>query len=388
MVDEQEDRTSPAAPNEDTRPISTQGEPKTDTRSIPWWLWVIGGVLVLLIIAGLGAFSGYRSGIQDRIDFQNTQEVQNCQEQFDLGVDDLASKRYEVARQRFEYVIQLCPDYPNVTEMLADTLLAQNTTATPTAVPTPTLTPTPDLRGAEELFEQARNLLAVEDWSAALDTLDALRKKQPDYNPIEVDGMYYVALRNRGVEKIRDGNLEGGTYDLAQAERFGPLDTEADAWRTWANLYVTGASFWEINWPQAINYFSELSVVAPNLRDLSGWTATERLRQAHIGYGDQLARAGDFCNAQAQYEQALALAENPDLEPTATQAAEQCWTPTPEPRPPSETPQVETPAVPPATEEPPSPEPSAESPTQPPSATPAPTDTPGQAPLETPTPGS
>ncbi len=337
-------------------------------------LWALAAA-ALLGFGALGAWGGYASGIQDRLDYQYTQEAQDCQAQFDLGVADMADGRYDVARQRFEYVIQLCPEYPEVTGRLADTLLALNTTATATQVPTPTLTPTPDLRGAEELFARSLELITLADWSAALETLDTLRKKQPDYNPVEVDGMYYVALRNRGIEKIQAGNLEGGTYDLARAERFGPLDAQAETWRTWASLYSTGASFWEINWPQAINYFSDLALAAPNLRDLSGWTATDRLRMAFIGYGDQLALNGDFCNAQLQYEQALLMGPDATLEPTATQAARDCAPPTPRPRRATPTPEGQP------TDD------GSGGPTPTDSAPPPPTTAPPPAPSETPTPG-
>jgi hypothetical protein len=142
--------------------------------------------------------------------------------------------------------------------------------------------------------------------------------------------MYYIALRNRGIDKIgNEGNLEGGMYDLARAEVFGPLDRDADAWRSWARLYVSGARFWDVNWPQVITYFYELVLAAPNLRDSGNWTATDRLRQAYARYGDMLSSQGDFCNAQIQYEAALLAGADLSIEPTATSAAENCQPPTP-----------------------------------------------------------
>jgi hypothetical protein len=63
-------------------------------------------------------------------------------------------------------------------------------------------------------------------------------------------------------------------YDMSLAEQFGPLDKEADTYRTWARLYITGASFWEIDWEQVINYFSQVYAAVPMLRDGSGVTAS------------------------------------------------------------------------------------------------------------------
>ena len=281
----------PAAPADDS--VSGPVESSPD-RSRLWRGLVLLSLAALLVIAGASAYGGYLSGIEQRTSLEATQVHREVAEQFELGLQDVNSGRYEVARQRFEYVIQLDPGYPGVTDQLALVLLELNTTATPTAVPTPTLTPTVDLRGAEELFSQAQVLLADERWSEAIETLLKLRKDEPSYQAVKVDSMLYVALRNRGVQRIlAEADLEGGTYDLALAERFGPLDVEASNMRTWADLYVTGASFWELDWAQAVNFFGQLVPVAPNLRDSSNLTATERYRLATIKYGDFLPKTAN-----------------------------------------------------------------------------------------------
>jgi tetratricopeptide (TPR) repeat protein len=351
---------------EETRPTSVAVEPESQGNRPRWWLWALVGVLGVIIVTGVSAYWGYRSGLQVRTDLESTANADQTKEQYELGVRDLDAGLYDVARQRFEYVISLDPNYPGATERLAEVLLALSITATVTPVPTPTLTPTPDLRGAEDLFFQAERLLAEENWTVALETLDTLRQKQPDFRAIDVDGLYFVALRNRGVQKISvDGNLEGGIYDLTRAERFGPLDSESEGWRSWARMYLTGASFWNISWSQAVSVFSELALIAPNIRDTSGWTATERLRQALIRFGDQFANAEDWCNAQTQYEAALLIGPDPNLEPTATQVTMECWTPTPKPIPPTNTPEPS-----PTEGQPPEPSPTEG---QPPESTPTPT---------------
>jgi tetratricopeptide (TPR) repeat protein len=282
-------------------------------------------LLALLLVAGASAYGGYLSGIDQRTSLEATQVAGEVARQFQLGLEDLQAGRFEVARDRFEYVIQYNPAYPGVTERLAEVLLELNTTATPTAVPTPTLTPTVDLRSAEEMFSQAQVLLADEKWSEGLETLLKLRKEEPAYQTVEVDSLLYVALRNRGVYRIlNEADLEGGTYDLALAERFGPLDVEASNMRTWADWYVTGVSFWGLDWGQAAFFFGQLIPVAPNLRDSSNFTATERFRQASIEYGDQLAEEGEWCAALEQYEAAFALGSDPQLEPTVADVAGEC----------------------------------------------------------------
>jgi tetratricopeptide (TPR) repeat protein len=309
-----------------TQQMSAVQEPPPPTARPRAWLWLfLLALLLLLAIASISAYSGYRAGIEQRTSFESTQIAQEAQRQFELGVQDMEAGRYETARQRFEYVIQLDPAYPGVTDRLAEVLLELNTTATPTPVPTPTLTPTPDLRNAEELFSQAQVLLAEKNWDAAIETLLKLRKDEPTYQAVKVDSMLYVALRNRGVDKIlNQADLEGGTYDLALAERFGPLDVEASNYRTWADLYLTGASFWMLDWAQASYYFSQLVLVAPNLRDNSNMTATERFRIATLNYADALAKSGEWCLAMEQYQALLALGADQSIESSLARVTSKC----------------------------------------------------------------
>ena len=303
----------------------TGGKGRKKGRSLSWPLLITISLAVLLLIAATSAFGGYLSGINERTNYEITQVAQQVSEQYQLGLEDLEAKRYELARQRFEYVIRLDPNYPGVTEQLALVLLEINTTATPTQVPTPTLTPTPDMRSVDELFSQSQILLADGKWTEAIETLLKLRKNEPDYQTIKVDSMLYVALRNRGVDRIlREGDLEGGTYDLALAEKFGPLDVEASNMRIWADLYKTGASFWGLDWGQSAYYFGQIIVVAPNLRDNTNMTAGERFRIATIKYGDVLAANKEWCLAQEQYEAAFALGADSSVQPTASWVTQKC----------------------------------------------------------------
>jgi tetratricopeptide (TPR) repeat protein len=304
-------------------PSGIESEPSK--RTPLWWGVVLLSILALIAIGLLSAYGGYQSGINERTGYETTLTAQEAQQQYELGVQDIAEGRYEVARQRFEYVIQLNPNYPGVTEKLAEVLLEIRTTATPTTAPTPTLTPTLDLRGTEELYAQAQAHLINREWSGAIETLLKLRKDEPAYRAVEVDSMLYVALRNRGVEKILNhADLEGGTYDLALAEKFGPLDTEANNYRFWADLYVTGVSFWELDWGQASYYFGQITLVAPNLRDGSNMTATERFRIATIKYADTLGENGDWCRAKEQYQAVLNLIADSEVESKLNKAIKKC----------------------------------------------------------------
>jgi len=290
-----------------------------------WILWAVVGVLLLALIAAGSVYAGYSSAIDQRTHYESTQVAGEAANQYILAQQDIAQGNYDRARQRLEYIIQLDPNYPDAANQLANVLTLQGITATPTVAPTPTLTPTPDYRTRDELFAQAQNMLIARDWTSTIDTLLLLRKNYPDFMAVKVDDMLFVALRNRGIDKIAQlHDLEGGNYDLTLAERFGPLDAEAQNWREWAELYIRGASFWDVDWGQAVYYFSQLADAAPNLSDVSGWTASNRYLDALLGYGDWYASHSEWCKAQEQYDTYMSLIASPGVEPTAVYASDQC----------------------------------------------------------------
>lgn len=299
--------------------------PPPKRRGISFRSWSFLGLLALILIAIASAFSGYRAGIHERTSAEAAQLTGQAEEQFNLALNDLQAGQFERARQRLDYVIRLNPNYPGVTEKMAEVMLLMNTTATPTPRPLPTLTPTPDLRGVEELYSQAQQYLSNTDWAKAVDTLLALRKADPNYQPVWVDGRLYVAYRNSGADKIlKKADLEGGIYDLTLAGRFGLLDADAQSYMDWAGMYIKGASFWDLDWGQAVFYFGQIAPALPNLTDGSGWTATERYRLALINYGDFLAGRDEWCDAQEQYGVALTLGSYTDVEDKYAEAENQC----------------------------------------------------------------
>lgn len=337
---------------EDTAPTRLQPESNLgETQPLPlnrksrWWPWIVGGIFFIVLSIALGAGIGYRNAVQSRLQEEVNQVAQAARVQFQLGVEDMDAGRYEIARQRLEYVVQLDPAFPEAAIKLAEVLAKLAITATPIPTHTPTnaitLTPTRDLRPVEEMFNQALDLLNKKEWEKAIRALDALRNADFTYRAVDADGIYYMALRFRGIDKIlKEGNLESGMYDLAIAERFGPLDKDADSYRTWARFYVTGASFWGVDWQKVLFYFGQIYPALPYLRDTSNWTSTERFRVASIKYGDQLAEKEDWCAAEKQYENALALGQNATLVPTATKIRSLCAPATATPLPTIATPTV------------------------------------------------
>ncbi len=258
------------------------------------------GLIAILTLAILG---GYQSGIATRKAAQSSAMAQQLGEQYQYALVDIEFGRYSLAKQRLEFIIANDPTFPGAQEKLTEVLVLMNV---PTPTVTPSLTPTPDFSGAEQAFARAQQLIAAQDWPGALSALDQIRKLDPNYQTSLVDGMYYFALRNYGYNLITQGNLEGGIYQLTLAERFGPLDRDANGLREGARFYIIGASFWELDWEQAVFYFDQVYRGWSGLWD-GTMSAAERFRYASMRYADQLVAQERYCDAVTHYQNAQAI---------------------------------------------------------------------------------
>jgi hypothetical protein len=312
-------------PNQPPKEDDTQ--PLKPVRKSSRWRSILTGLLGILVLVGLGGFGGFRAGIDDRLDAQAAVISKQLAEQYQFALVDIEFGRFEFARQRLEFIISKDPDYPGASETLTEVLVLS---AIPTSTPSPTLTPTPDFSGAESAYLRAVQLIQAQDWPAALGALDTIRKLDKTYKTAQVDGMYYFALRNYGVDQInKQGNLEGGIYQLTLAERFGPLDRTAQGLREGARLFLTGASFWELDWSQAVDYFSQVNAGWSTMWD-GTMNASQRYFTASYKYGDQLFDELQYCDAYQQYQNAAALGQlNEASASRSNQAFLECNPPTP-----------------------------------------------------------
>jgi hypothetical protein len=347
-MSENENNAVPESPKEENKHPEKLGP--LAYRKFPGWMVAL--ILILLIV--IGVLGGYGSGMGARYAAQDTVVTGQNQDQFNLGMQAMDAGQYDIARLHFDSVIQNDPNFPGIQAAYADLLLRMLTSPTPTFTTTPHPTSTPDIRSAEEKFANVSQLLSApadnlcaRDWDAILSTLDSLRKVDPTYKVTEVDGMYFISLRNRGICKIYpqgfwpgnvacttlNANLEGGIYDLTLAEHFvgsGNLDGFADSMRTYARLYIIGASYWEQDWAQAQYFFGQVMAAYPNISSYPcdpAFSASRRWHDATIALADEIMAKGDYCGADNLYATALAPNWPIDAEsvaPTATAIRDLC----------------------------------------------------------------
>ena len=112
------------APGVSEQPAETQQVATRKAQVKPRRLrWVIGIVVGLIAFIGLGALGGMQVGVSARQDKERLAKAVEAVEQFEFGKADLENGQCTIARQRFEYVIQLDPRYPEAAEKLAASML-------------------------------------------------------------------------------------------------------------------------------------------------------------------------------------------------------------------------------------------------------------------------
>jgi hypothetical protein len=322
---EDSDQTRPSEVGKISKtPSDTQPVPatKVERRKVSFWLrFIIIGAVVVLVWGGAG-IGGYVAGMERRQLEQAQALEQTLQQQFDLGIENLLAGEFEVAKQRFQYVLLLNPEYPGAMELLNQTLSALNE-PTPTARPliSPTPTVTPDLRSYEGMFISAQDSFGRGDWSTALDLMVLIRGNDPTYRLGEINQMMQVALRNRGMDMLFEGRLEEGIFNLNLAERFGPLDGQAQSWRRSAAFFLFANSYIGLDWSLATDYFSQICVA--NI-----WGACAKYAQSAREYGNLLVLQEDYCRASLNYDQFYLHQTDPGLDPTATEVMSFCMTAT------------------------------------------------------------
>lgn len=301
------DQTQPVVSSSPTQPIPTPEARRSLWRRARWFL------LLIPIAALLAAAGGYQAGVQQREVARRQALAELASAQFNLGLQDLEVGHYDLARQRFEYVIRLDPTYPGAYDRLVDVLVV---IGSPVSTLVPVASPTPNLAPVEELFSQAQAAFAAEDWTTVIDTLLAMRAKDAAYRSVDADGMMFAALRNRGLYLIRyEWQLEPGLYDLSRAERFGPLDNEAEEWRNSARFYLLANSYLGLDWGMATDLFFQVCVPAAN------WDSCDKLAVAAQHYSEQLHAIGDPCELVRTYEAWGWPSEYPALQPIYDVAA-------------------------------------------------------------------
>ncbi|MCY3831915.1 MAG: hypothetical protein OXG85_02790 [Chloroflexi bacterium] len=316
--------------------IVNHAETRRGRRGWACLFWGFGGFICLLsafFIAVFAVYAGWSSGLATARADSAAATHSEIRVQCQHIPKDLAEHAFRRAQRRFEELEKQAPQ-PACLGALAPTATAafllavpSPTTAPPTmtatqrpssatplpstALPTtaPTLAPASDDGLAEydleALLLEAQQALSLQNYNAAIDTLDAIISIDRDYQRDLTRRLLLEALKAQALALYRGGRLSEAIVLTDRAEEYGNID-DLSYERFIALMYLDGQRYKVANPAESVRKFSSM-VYEFGVRDyVNGSVATE-LQEAHRNYALALALQGDHCPAQAQFQAALDL---------------------------------------------------------------------------------
>lgn len=305
--------------------------------------WIALGILAILLLTAVGCAIGYGAAIKARQAAELNQRLVEATTQFMLSQDDIKNNNLSMAKSRLEYVLQIYPNYPDAMNQLTAVMVEMAKTNPEEALQSSAATaiPTVDTSNLESLFQKSKNLMVNKDWENLLANVNALRNTDPTYKSIQVDGMYYMALRNVAMKRISSGHLEVGIYYLTLAHQIGPIDNEAQGYMNNAVMYLNALEGYGVYWEKTVVAIKSLYDMGLYIIDVNGVTLAQRYAEALAGYGDYMQSQGEWCEAVKQYEASLSIMSLESVNAIMEDARNKCANPPATPTPtlaPGETP--------------------------------------------------
>ncbi len=287
-------------------------EPEPHPHRFAWSRWVLGclGLFVCigLFYGGIALIAAYQ-GVQEQ-----TADIQaQADEHYRRGQAHQTKNELELAIAEFELALSLNPNLLAAREALRE---AQRQIQ---AQPTPTSETR--LAAATSLLSQAETQITQQQWAEAVKSLTGVRGIDPDYQAQHVSDLLYQASYQLGLQLLTPDRISEAVsaFDQALAER--PNDEAVMQQKTRAVLYQTGkTAFEQKDWAKTIDALRQLYQQDNTYLDVK-----QRLLDAYVQLGDGLAARNEWCQAKAQYVEAVILQPNNDsLQTKSTQSNQRC----------------------------------------------------------------
>lgn len=315
--------------NPEQAKVTNYGRAKDRRNRASCLLWLLVAFLSLLVALGivlLAAYAGWNTGVQAaQSNATGTADIE-LREQCDLLRQNLEDANLELARSRIEWLRRVVPA-PDCLYMLAPTATAAylNGQPRPTASPTQTTIPVtattvptvevavPATQAENEaersydldaLLAEALADLEARNYTAAIDTLEAIVSIDDSYERERVRGMLLEALSAQALALYRSFKLSEAIVLTERAEVYGDIG-ELNFERYVADTYLIGQRSKTTNPAEAVRRFGEI-YYQHNPNYMNGQVVGE-LQDALRYYADALLLQGEACQALEQYAAALAL---------------------------------------------------------------------------------
>ncbi|BCX03726.1 MAG: hypothetical protein KatS3mg053_1664 [Candidatus Roseilinea sp.] len=271
------------------------------------------GLLAMVTAAGLaGAQAGQREAAARATATVSASLLDRLQKANAL----MREGKYALAEANYAYILQYQPENYGVRSMIATAIAAQ----TPTPPP-PTPTPTPVVTDKRQLLQTLVAAGEEQDWDGVIRLADQLIALDSSFEVAMVSDLRYRALVERGLSRLRAGQIESGLYDLDRAAAIRPLSDRVEGERRLAAAYQTAIYYFGADWEKSIAQLESLYNSAPSYRDVG-----TKLLEAYVRAGDAYAGAGDWCAAAKKYERAAQFNRNTSLAEKQRDADARCLT--------------------------------------------------------------
>lgn len=312
---------SPVAEGEAGAPGEAPAEPQPQTggRGCRSTLTILGIALaVVLVVGGLAAAAVWQ-GMRDR----GGAQTEAALEHYERGEAHLADENLELAIAEFEQALRLDPGLVEASDRLAEAEALLAARPTPTSI----------LQQAVEQshWDALQEAIAQQDWALALQRAEQIAAMDPDYRRQEREEILFQIYYNLGLRSVEENRMEEAVAYFDRALALQPNSAQASLAQSAAKLYMDGVRYAGSDWAAAVDRLSMLYTLDPDYRDVR-----ERLHEAYLAYGQQLADREDWCLAALQYRRAQELMPAAATEALAQQADERCGAP----------PTIEQPSVP------------------------------------------
>lgn len=296
-----------------------------------WAFWLIGAATVLAAaILILSAVLGVRAG-QRQLEIQTRQQVGI---HLQRAIDFRTENDLNAALAEYQKVLTLDPSNTAAVEGIESLLkIAQGTppsagaaavnpppappsqaatnadsVASNSPLPPPEPTATPTMSALDEAWAAAQIAYTSGEWQETVDRLVQVQHMDPAFEADKVTDMLFTAYVNLGAEKDQAGNLEEALTMVDKALELRPEATELRTARAMAADYLDVLTYFGADWARAIELLEDLYQRDPDYRDVA-----ERLQEAHVAYGQALMDAGQWCEAEAHFIDALDIDVTPGL---------------------------------------------------------------------------
>jgi len=247
--------------------------------------------------------------ISDGFEEQMAENNSHVEERYQKGLTYLEDGNYERAIPEFEYVLSFDGDHAEAKVALrrAQAMVEEQPTSTPPSYPDAT----------ENLWTQAQNQVADRQWAEAIRTLTQLRNLDLSYQTDRVSEMLYTANYQLGLQQLAPEFVEEAVNSFQRALEERPGDPRVQAEYVKANAYLKANTTTDKQ--EIVEQFKELYQQDATYLDVEA-----RMVKAYTLWGDELALAGDWCNAELQYGQALILQPNDTVRTKADNMGSKC----------------------------------------------------------------